>query len=457
MKSNNPSNPDITSNLPTEGQANASNSKFLPFMTVSLLGLGLATTSYLYFKKQQQIQNTANLAGQEKTVVSTNQFSMQQTSQNQGQSSQWSIFNFLSKLTQGNQAAKDQKSLSQNPFNNSKEDRFIVIYGAGSHIGTEYAKYLIEKGFGVILVDYQLHRLTQCEQQLRDTYQDYMSSKVIQGKNDETKDYFATKVKTIHIDQNRKRIDEECLNKQLDGLKNFSVDCFINCTNTLQYKHPQFNQATQQFEGGRSHLQELVQQELLRQLFDKNLSLLEQFVQYMHRRFFIPPLYTSIINIKRKAKKYSPSSKNRPQIQQMSQLEKSIIIEENGTSKPNSPQQTQEQLQNTQVLPQYNLLLNLAEDENYSAQDINDELTLSSEEVCRIFYQASEEFNTYFGYMLGKQQYKRKVRAISIEIDYQRLQQLIGGERNEQQLQVKDKDYGRRKVLQSFKILNYVM
>ena len=68
-------------------------------------------------------------------------------------------------------------------------------------------------------------------------------------------------------------------------------------------------------------------------------------------------------------------------------------------------------------------------------------MTLTSEELCRIFYEGSAEFNAYFAYMLGKQ-FKRKVRAISVEIDYGRQE---------------DTAYMNRKIQSSFKVLNYIM
>jgi hypothetical protein len=39
--------------------------------------------------------------------------------------------------------------------------------------------------------------------------------------------------------------------------------------------------------------------------------------------------------------------------------------------------------------------------------------------MCGIFYKASSEFNQYFTYLMGKN-FNRKIRAITVEIDYDR-------------------------------------
>ncbi|CDW84222.1 UNKNOWN [Stylonychia lemnae] len=248
-----------------------------------------------------------------------------------------------------------------------RHQRYIVILGAGSKIGQAYAKFLAEKGFGLVLIDFSEERLIECENYIFEKLQ------------------ISTNIKRLVIDQTLQSLNEDYFNHQLSELQSFCIDCFVNATNNLRYnpKDEGYNKNE-----GRFIIQELVQQELLRQVFEKNTYLFNQIVQYFHKKFYIPPLYTSVINIKRKS--------------------------ENKEIDPQSKQ---------------------------NIDDFNEKLTLNSEEICKIFYKASAEFNNYFTYMLNAQ-FKRKVRAISVEIDYQRQ-----GEAN----------YLLKKVLSSFKVLNYVM
>ena len=43
------------------------------------------------------------------------------------------------------------------------KQRFAVIYGAGSKIGKAFAKYLTEKNYGLILIDFNYDRLRSTE------------------------------------------------------------------------------------------------------------------------------------------------------------------------------------------------------------------------------------------------------------------------------------------------------
>jgi NADP-dependent 3-hydroxy acid dehydrogenase YdfG len=39
--------------------------------------------------------------------------------------------------------------------------RYAVIYGAGSRVGKEFAKFLAEKDYGLILIDFSIDRIQQ--------------------------------------------------------------------------------------------------------------------------------------------------------------------------------------------------------------------------------------------------------------------------------------------------------
>ncbi|CDW75082.1 UNKNOWN [Stylonychia lemnae] len=195
---------------------------------------------------------------------------------------------------------KQSEFLNNPHYKQTKIQRYAVIYGAGTIIGKAFAKYLADRSYGLILIDYDDDILKQTEIFLQTKVQRHMN------------------LKLITLKPEKEELDDLKLMQPLHGMSNYCIDLFINASNeptNIQQRLKKMNGNRQDI-GSKGEL--IMQSELLRKLHKMDCQTFTALIYHFNHMLRSSPTQSLIINVSKVKSKlsdlYSQQSEQSKQI-----------------------------------------------------------------------------------------------------------------------------------------------